>query len=700
MSSLEFDSPATAQEQYNTWYNQMIKILNIHMPVKKMRVRERDAPYMNRGWKEAIRKKRKYAKRHNKLRTEESGQQIRKWRNIATRLRRNAIKQYWRDKSADLKDDPRSFYKTFTPFLRDKNSGDEVISLEEGDNIVQDQKTVTEMFSNYFATIVDGNGQIPPTANHPSVDKIMRKWSGNEFSFRNVTRSDVLGALQKLNPNRASGHDLIPARILRLAANEVATPLTSIYNRIITQATWPQQWKWGEWTPVFKNGDPLAKANYRPVTVLPLVDKIFEKLLCDQLSSLTDRVFDGFNSAYRKRYSCETTLVRLVEDWKSALDDRRTVGVLSMDMSKAFDSLVPSLLLSKLRAYGLSDPSVSLLESFFTGRKSRVRLGNVTSDWKSINRGCPQGSSLGPVLWNLYQNDVFYESTKSQLSAYADDHQLYLSDHDPGKVIGGLEEDEKVIADWHKSNHLTENLSKYQVLILSKSKQQTQTEAAIGEHTIEKTKEIKLLGVTLDERLDFSAHVKSVSIKTSRRIGVLSRLRKLIPVKAKLAIYKSAILPYFSYCSLVWHFCKASDRRKLERINERGLRTVFDNWKQPYEDLLRRAKLTTLTNKRLQDIATFMYKAKHKMLPPPVQELFTTGHTRYNLRNSDLFRTEHFNTKKYGKHALCYYGPSLWSKLDRKLRASTSLGSFKNAIKKMDLEALMSDCSTCSLCNS
>ena len=155
-----------------------------------------------------------------------------------------------------------------------------------------------------------------------------------------------------------------------------------------------------------------------------------------------------------------------------------------------------------------------------------------------------------------------------------------------------------------------------------------------------------------------------------------------------------------SYCSLVWHFCKASDRRKLERINERGLRTVFDNWKQPYEDLLRRAKLTTLTNKRLQDIATFTYKAKHKMLPPPVQELFTTGHTRYNLRNSDLFRTEHFNTKKYGKHSLCYYGPSLWSKLDRKLRASTSLGSFKNAIKKMDLEALMSDCSTCSLCNS
>ena len=105
-------------------------------------------------------------------------------------------------------------------------------------------------------------------------------------------------------------------------------------------------------------------------------------------------------------------------------------------------------------------------------------------------------------------------------------------------------------------------------------------------------------------------------------------------------------------------------------------------------------------DKRLQDIATFMYKAKHIMLPPPVQELFTTGHTRYNLRNSDLFRTEHFNTKKYGKHALCYYGPSLWSKLDRKLRASTSLGSFKNAIKKMDLEALMSDCSTCSLCNS
>ena len=123
-----------------------------------------------------------------------------------------------------------------------------------------------------------------------------------------------------------------------------------------------------------------------------------------------------------------------------------------------------------------------------------------------------------------------------------------------------------------------------------------------------------------------------------------------------------------------------------ERAWERGwgLRTVFDGWKQPYEDLLRRAKLTTLTNKRLRDIATFTYKAKHKTLPPPVQELFTNGHTRYSLRNSDLFRKEHFNTKKYGKHPLCYYGSSLWSKLDRKLRASTSLGSLKSGFGSGD----------------
>ena len=126
------------------------------------------------------------------------------------------------------------------------------------------------------------------------------------------------------------------------------------------------------------------------------------------------------------------------------------------------------------------------------------------------------------------------------------------------------------------------------------------------------------------------------------------RLRKLIPLQAKLQIYKFAVLPYFNYCSLVWHFCKARDRDKLERINERELRAIFCEWRASYGELLSRAHMTTLLNSRLQNIATFMYKIKNKLLPVNILETFSGVTTAYKLRNNDFF-IPRFNTVRYGK---------------------------------------------------
>ena len=204
----------------------------------------------------------------------------------------------------------------------------------------------------------------------------------------------------------------------------------------------------------------------------------------------------------------------------------------------------------------------------------------------------------------------------------------------------------------------------------------------------------------LDVNLQFSEHIKQICTKTSRRIGVLSRLRNLIPTTAKLTICKTAVMPHFTYCSLVWHFCKASDRRKLERINERGLRKVYNDWSASYDDLLSRAKMTTLYNRRLQDIAIFMFKIKHRMLPSSVTELFNTSHTNYNVRNAD-FRQKCFNTTKYGKHSLRHFGPLLWSKINWELRSAPTLSNFKKGIRKTDIASLIDDsCNDCVLCKS
>ena len=196
----------------------------------------------------------------------------------------------------------------------------------------------------------------------------------------------------------------------------------------------------------------------------------------------------------------------------------------------------------------------------------------------------------------------------------------------------------------------------------------------------------KLLGVILDKELNFTDHIATICVITSRKIWILTRMRNLIPIHAKLQIYKSAILPQFDYFNLVWHFCKASDKNKLERVNERGLRAVYCDYKSPYEELLKRAKLTTLYNRRLQNIAIFMYKIKCKLLPKTViADLFTCPNHKYNLRNTD-FSINSFITV-YGKNSLRYFGRHLWSKL-KSIRLEPSVSVFKNKIRKLDLTHL------------
>ena len=145
-----------------------------------------------------------------------------------------------------------------------------------------------------------------------------------------------------LNPKKATGQDKIDPRILKIGAEELAPSLTSIFNQSITTGVWVTQWKHGEWVPVFKKDDRQEDKNYRPITVFPCVDKIYEKLLAKQISNFMDIRFNDAITAYRSQNSCETTLLRLVDNWKAVFDRKNIVGVLAKDMSKAFDSVCPA----------------------------------------------------------------------------------------------------------------------------------------------------------------------------------------------------------------------------------------------------------------------------------------------------------------------------------------------------------------------
>ena len=173
------------------------------------------------------------------------------------------------------------------------------------------------------------------------------------------------------------------------------------------------------YSPVFKKDDRHDTSNYRPITVLPVVGEIYEKLLSKQITNFMDPILSDNLTAYRKSHSCETALIWLVDEWKMELDCGKLVGMLSTDMSKAFGSLYSPLLIKKLESYRFSDKALDLVRSYFHNRQNRVKLVSVLSQWRVLKRGCPQGSCFGPLLWNISQNDLNYYFTNRNISMYA-----------------------------------------------------------------------------------------------------------------------------------------------------------------------------------------------------------------------------------------------------------------------------------------
>ena len=205
--------------------------------------------------------------------------------------------------------------------------------------------------------------------------------------------------------------------------------------------------------------------------------------------------------------------------------------------------------------------------------------------------------------------------------------------------------------------------------------------------------------MTLDCRLNYSSHIHDICKKAGSKVGVLNRLKKLVPTHALLQLYKAGVLPNLTYCHVVWHFCRVSDTKKLERVQEQALHAVFSIKAATYERFHEWAKLPCLENRRLQDILILMhiYKVKHNLVPKTMIEIFSISNGKCNLHNKDFSRV---NTTKYGKHSIRYLGPYLWSKININLRQKTSLKAFKDAIRGMDIKGLLDRSCNCQVCQS
>ena len=272
-------------------------------------------------------------------------------------------------------------------------------------------------------------------------------------------------------------------------------------------------------------------------------------------------------SGFLRGHSCCTTLVKMVDDRRLALNSKKVTGSIAIDLSKAFDSICHNLLLAKLRAYGVGEEAIDFLHSYLSGRKQRMKVNGIFSDWPTGVLWRSSRQPHGPLLFNVFINDLNFSGQLSSLRLYADDTTAYSSNTDISALELSLNKDLENLSSWFASNYLSVNSRKTQATILGKHSHEPALH--IGDSVIEIIGLLNILGVCIDDKLSFKDHLSTVLRNVYAKVGALRRLRKLVHADISLMLYMAYILPHLDNCSPLLN-------KKLESANYYALKALLN----------------------------------------------------------------------------------------------------------------------------
>ena len=405
--------------------------------------------------------------------------------------------------------------------------------------------------NDFIATDDQVTNAVNKFRNHSSIIMIKNKKKNHQsFSFGPVTYDDVLKIVNTLDTAKASPQSDIPTKILKQNSDYFAEYFYENINQCIINTIFPSDLKLADVTPVYKKKSKNSKDNYRPVRILSNISKIYERCIYDQIQLFFDSLLSKYQYGFRRGYNAQHCLITLIEKWKKSVDNGGAFGALLTDLSKAFDCLPHELLIAKLDAYGFDKSSLKLIHSYLSDRKQRVKINDTYSSCSEILFGVPQGSILGPSLFNIFICDMFYFLKGFDIANHADDSTQYCEGKSAESVVINLEQSSTILFKWFNNNYMKVNTGKSHLLLSGNSR----AAATIDNSYIESEDKQVLLGITIDSNLTFENHIRNICKKANQKLDSLARIAPYMNIQKRRTIMKSFVSSQFSYCPLIWMF--------------------------------------------------------------------------------------------------------------------------------------------------
>ena len=453
-------------------------------------------------------------------------------------------------------------------------------------SFITDFKEKCVIFNDYFksqCTLVATTSTLPPL-------NISTNLRLNEVKF---SKENVTNHIRNLKPDKAHGHDGIPARILKICDDSISEPLFIIFKKCLAESFFPNKWKKANVVPIHKKNEKNCINNYRPVSLLPICGKIFEKIIFDNLYPyiFNNNFIDDKQSGYRRGDGTVKQLLSITHEIFKAFDDGNELRAVFLDISRAFDKVWSKGLIFKLRKIGIEGEMLKIITSFLEDRQQRVTMDGEFSDWADIEAGVPQGSILGPILFLIYINDLI-EVVSSDIRIFADDTFIFRI-VDPNSTVD-LNSDLQKITEWAFQWKMLFNpdITKQAIeVVFSNKRNKTFLDPLIFNGIdVKKADENKHLGLVLDSKLSFESHLDEKLAKARSGLGLMKQLKKWVSHIVLENIYKLYVRPNLDYADIVYHKAVESNTifkhnvinffmRKVESIQYEAARVVTGAWK-------------------------------------------------------------------------------------------------------------------------
>ena len=674
---------SASQEFLENYKNMLDKYFPL---VKISRKKFKDKPWITSGIKTSIKRREMLHKKYTEMPTKANELTWKKYAYEVTNCIRASETQYYRNLMCHHKNNCHNLWKIFGKILKKDKSKQNINSINSDNETLTNPTQITQALNKFFTNI--GHSLAQTINNEPNDYK---EYLGNpivqSFNLCETSPPEIKYLMEKINPKKATGHDELPGKFLNISATIAAEPLAKLFNLSISTGEYPDILKIARVLPIYKKGESTDMNNYRPISILTHLNKIYETIICNQMKSFLNKhnVLYKYQYGFREKHSTDHALIEIVDGIKFAIDDSKLAGGIFVDLKKAFDTVNHKILLEKLEQFGIRGIPNKLLKSYLTNRYQYVQIKDSKSNLRPINCGVPQGSVLGPLLFILYINDLANCCAVGKIRIFADDTAVYFACSNITEFIQIASTVMKQLDKWFASNLLTLNTDKsYFCIFRTVQNRRLILPEAIefNNKSIKRAKSIKYLGITLDEFLDWNEHIKNVKKSLNSLFSVFYNIKRYLTIEHIRVIYYAMIYSRIKYGICAYGFTNKDKLDKVQVLQNKLLKVILEkSWRHPTDELHTEVNVLKVRDIFYLEISSFVNKYLRGALPEVFTDYFQFFSHTYGTRGNRSSLIYPLNRTELGKKTVRYKGCEVWNNLSHEQKNIKNPKAFRKGIK-------------------